>query len=371
MSAERGNARLRALDRWAGVPLVAGLALLTRVRRRARPAQVRRVGLLKTAAIGDTVLMSAIVRDLTQSGDVEVVVFTGAQNADAARLIEGIAQVVVLPVTNPLLAAMRLRRTPVDLLVDFGSWPRIDAVLAAVAGAGWTAGFRTAGQRRHLAFDQVVDHSEAIHELENYRRLVAAVGFSTGAAPSLGAGDPVPSALVPGRPYVTCHMWSGGFRGMHKEWRRDRWAEVVRHLVGRGYHVALTGGTETSRATAEFRESVSDLPGRVHDLTGRLSLSQTLGLLRGSALVISVNTGIMHMAAAAGVPVISLEGPVPVQRWGPIGPRARSVVSLHPQAGYLNLGWEYGEDPPDTMGAITSGMVVAAADEMLAEGNPR
>ena len=365
MAQERGNVLLRRLDRWAGIPLVAALGAAKTLRRRNPPQRIQRVGLLKTAAIGDTVLLSAITQDLLARGGVEVSIFTGASNASAARLIEGVARVVPLPVTRPATAIRMLRDVPLDVIIDFGQWPRIDAALAALSGAQWTVGWRTQGEWRHFAYDQAVEHLDEVHEIENFRRLVQAIGVTTGSPPRLGAGEPVPAGLLPSRRFAVFHMWSGGFMGERKQWPEERWRALAAQVAGQGLDVVLTGGPDDVAATAAFHATLGDLSRRVHDLAGKLTLAQTLGLLRRSAVVVSVNTGVMHMAAVVGSPLVSLEGPVPVQRWGPLGSRATSVVSSHPGAGYLHLGGEYAGAPVDTMEAIAVADVFAAAVRMM------
>lgn len=364
MRHERGNARLRVLDRTVGVALVALLGAARRLRPGAAPADVRRVGFLRTGGIGDAVLLSGVIRDIAATG-AEVVLFTGTANAGIGRLVPGAGQVVALPIGNPAAAVRRIRSVPLDVLIDTGSWPRIDAVLAALSGARVTVGFRTAGQHRHHAYDVVVDHSPLVHEIDNFRRLARAAGFESASLPVLTNAEPVPAEVEPSRPFVVFHMHSGGYNGVRKEWPVDRWHRLAAHVVRRGLDVVLTGGPDTVASTAMFRAGLAGHAAGIHDLAGRLSLAQTLGLLEGAAAVVSVNTGVMHMAAAVGASVISLEGPVPTARWGPLGERVTSVVSDHPGAGFLNLGWEYEGAPPDTMLGVDYERVVAAVDAAI------
>lgn len=367
MASERNNRLLRVIDRYVGIPVVAALAIRRLFRGRQRPQNITRIGLLKTAGIGDTVLLSAIVRDIVRDPKVEVYLITGEANAGAAKLIDGVKEVVTLPMTQPVRALATLRRYRFDMLLDFGPWPRINAILAALVRARHTVGFRTPGQWRHFAYDRIVDHSRNVHEIENYRRLAAAAGFPSDSAPLLGKGDPVPRALLPMRPFIVCHLWSAGFNGSWKEWAADRWRTVIESLVAGGHDVVLTGGQEDRDATALFHRELNAASVRVHDLSGKLDLGQTLELLRRSELVISVNTGVMHMAAVVGTPVISLEGPTPVKRWGPIGEHVMPIVSTHPGAGYLYLGWEYKGAPSDTMDGIAADDVLRAAHAMLGD----
>ena len=83
-----------------------------------------------------------------------------------------------------------------------------------------------------------------------------------------------------------------------------------------------------------------------------------------------MNTGVMHLAAAVEIPVVALNGPTPVARWGPLGAPSRSVVSPIVPDGYLNLGWERDERYRDAMSAITVDRVIAAWDDLMDEVAP-
>ncbi len=98
--------------------------------------------------------------------------------------------------------------------------------------------------------------------------------------------------------------------------------------------------------------------------------AETLVWLAFAAGVVSVNTGVMHLAAAVGTPVVSLNGPTPVRRWGPVGAPSRDLVSPLVPDGYTNLGWEQDDRHRDAMSGITVGAVVAAWDDLMAGVDP-
>jgi len=63
------------------------------------------------------------------------------------------------------------------------------------------------------------------------------------------------------------------------------------------------------------------------DAAGSLSLLELADVLAAADAVVSVNTGVMHLAAEVGARTVSLEGPTSAARWAPVGPRVRSVES--------------------------------------------
>jgi ADP-heptose:LPS heptosyltransferase len=125
-----------------------------------------------------------------------------------------------------------------------------------------------------------------------------------------------------GGPLVAVHV-SGG-RAI-KQWPVARFAEVARALVhGHGARILLTG-TEADRALVEeARTALADVPG-VHALAGALDLLALAGVLERCALVITGDTGPMHLAASVGAPIVAIFGPSSPDRYGPLAAHAQVV----------------------------------------------
>lgn len=362
----RGNALLKRLDRYAGVALLAPFALQPK-RDRSALADGRRIGLLKTAAIGDTLLLSGMLADIRRARPSSTIVFvTGADNHGAAKLLPDRADehIVVSP-RDPIGAIRAIRQSRLDLIVDLGAWPRFDALLAAASGARWRLGFQTANQHRHFGFDESLPHSSVVHERQNYARLFARLGIDVGAPARI-----VPPKVLdeyPPAPYAVLHAWSSGYMHHVKEWPAHRWAALSAALVARGLSVVLTGGPADARRTTELSKVIRSAGIDVVDAGGKYTLPQLADVLAKSSVVVSVNTGVMHLAGLIGARTVSLEGPTPPTRWGPLGPRTQSVVSTYSGAGYLNLGFEYAGERRDCMHGISVDAVVHAVDELMAQ----
>lgn len=345
-------------DRYAGIPAVALLGAL-RGRRRL-PASISSIGLLKAAAIGDTVLMSAAVADLRRAfPHASLVLFSTESNYEIACMLEGVTEVCRLPISRPLAALRKWRSTPMDVIFDFGQWTRAEALLSLASKTAFTVGFRTAGQYRHYGYDLAVEHSAEVHELENYRALVRTLGVQTKSMPHLEALEPNPLAE---RSYVVCHLWPGGIGRGLKEWPLENWRQLFGELTRKGLEIVLTGSLADRNRNQECLRP--DVLHNVHNVAG-LDLAKTAAVLAGARLVVSVNTGIMHMAAALGSPVVGLQGPTSSRRWGPVGKKSIAVDSTLTGCGYLNLGWEYPKNPPACMEAISLESVVHACDAVL------
>jgi lipopolysaccharide heptosyltransferase I len=106
-----------------------------------------------------------------------------------------------------------------------------------------------------------------------------------------------------------------------KRWGSDKFAQVARHFISRGYAVILVG----SPRERVICEEVADLaPGAV-DLAGMTTLSELAALTRGSAICITNDSGPMHLAVALDRSVISIFGPTDPIWIGPYG-RADAVL---------------------------------------------
>jgi lipopolysaccharide heptosyltransferase III len=358
----------RTLDRVVGIPLVAVFALVPK-RRMPRTETIRRVGVLKTAAIGDTFLLAGVLPSLRATyPHASIVLVTGTDNAAAAPLLGDLVDehVVVQP-TAPVAALRVIRRLRLDALLECGPWPRLDAFLATMSRARYRVGFRVRGQARHFGFDHAVEHASNIHQVENLQNLARALGVTQFDAPALRAPRVLRGDQLPEGPVAVLHPWSGGYMGHAKEWRDDRWIELARILwARRGLQVLVSGGrTDVDRSAALVRR-ICDAGCVARSIAGTYSLVELADVLAVSDVVVSVNTGVMHLAALLGAATVSLEGPVALHRWRPVGPRVRSVVSTLPGCGYLDLGFEYAGQRLDCMDGVSVTAVVAAVDELLA-----
>jgi ADP-heptose:LPS heptosyltransferase len=91
-----------------------------------------------------------------------------------------------------------------------------------------------------------------------------------------------------------------------------RYREVVAALAERGHRVVVTGGAAERELTAYVAGSVA------RNLGGHTTFAELAGIVAGADSVVVGNTAPAHLAAASGVPVVSLFAPVvPASRWAP------------------------------------------------------
>lgn len=332
---ERANPLLKSLDYYLGIPLVWLLSLFKKRRSIAIPENPLWIGCMKTSAIGDTVLVSAVLRDLkVRFPQAKIILFTGGSNFQAAQIFAGVDQVVRLPMSNPLAALRILRQFPLDIMFDFDSWPRINAVLSFFSRAQLRLGFRTPGQHRHSADHKVVAHQGDIHEIENYRHLAALVGAYAASVPDIRPAAPGVAGF---ETTVIFHCWPGGSRALEKMWTNASWVELGRRVKARGYRVLLSTGPGDVQKSEELLALAPDL----FELLRTPGLRELISALRSCRAVVSVDTGVAHLAGALGQKTLVLYGPTSPERWGALG---AGVLCLKDQAPTsISLGFEKNE----------------------------
>ena len=113
-----------------------------------------------------------------------------------------------------------------------------------------------------------------------------------------------------GRPLVAVHPYA---THVNKQWPREHWLGLTGLLAGAGFDWFVLG-----RAPAPL------MPDHKRDFTNRTDLRETCGLLQHADLLITGDSGPMHLACGVGTPVTALFGPT-VKAWGfhPAGPEDR------------------------------------------------
>ena len=152
-----------------------------------------------------------------------------------------------------------------------------------------------------------------------------------------------------------------------KAWPVERFARTAMELLGpqgllAGGRLALFGGPDDRTYMEEVRKAVST--DRCIDLTGRIDLLTVHACLRHARLFIGNDSGLMHLAAAAGAPTIGLFGPSDDRLYGPYGENTRVVRGPRSFEQFRTLDPNLNQSISHMMDLPVS-QVLAAARELL------
>ncbi len=297
---------------------------------RPRPEEIRRLLVVRTDdRVGNALLTLPLVRALQQA-------LPGAQvdlllAARRALVAEGLPGLKVLrfdkrdAFLHPLRFAGFLRRLRghYDVVIDAAHWHAFSltsALLSRWAASRWLAG---AARGPAQIYSAAVPPGAAS---EDAAKLLLAGGLGLSLLP-----QPLETALGRGAPVVGGRFaaLNPGARKPDHLWPAARFAAVARGLLPLR-SVVFWGPGEEGLA----RAVVDAAPGAA-ELAPATDLDQLAACFRAAALVVTNDTGPMHLAVACGAPVVALFLDEAGLRWAHPGPRFEAVVAAPDEAPVL------------------------------------
>jgi heptosyltransferase-1 len=229
--------------------------------------------------------------------------------------------VLLQPAVWAEIAALRrtLGARRYDAIVD--TQGLIKSALVARAAQGVRHGYDAQSIREPLAA-RVYDVRHRVerdrHAVERNRLLTAlALGYQPHGAPDYGLPRGRPAAT--GEPAYAVFLH--GTAQARKQWPLANWQALAAELSGR-YAPVLPWGDVQERERAErIAQGVANA--RVPDLR---PLDEVAGLIAGASLVVGVDTGLLHLAAALGVPLVAIFTGSEPALTGPVGPGPIEVL---------------------------------------------
>jgi lipopolysaccharide heptosyltransferase II len=232
----------------------------------------------------------------------------------------------------------RLRSHHYDLAISvFGNWA---AILAVLSGAPRRIGF---GRESYFGFmtDSVPGRhwkpGDKKHEVDYCLELAQRAGAT------VTPEDRIPHLYVEreaqqavkrllreagvqkdeDRPFIACHVSSNN--GQSKRWPIPYWATLLDKLIRQqNARIVLTGAPADLPLIEEITRRMGEQP---INMAGKTSLPQLAALLQRADLMISGDSGPMHIAAAVGTPLIAIHGPTDPAQSGPVSPKATILRS--------------------------------------------
>lgn len=184
-----------------------------------------------------------------------------------------------------------------------------------------------------LVINQRIEPGHGQHVLDAIASFGTAIGAPRLQAPMwdipIGAEDHAfAKAVLPGdQPTLLISPCSSH---LLRNWHAAGYAAVADHAIGRGYRVLLCGGRSAlERQVADA--ILAAAKGPIIDLVAKDTLKQLLALMQRSSIVLSPDSGPMHMANAVGTRVLGLHAASNPQRSGPYSDR-RFCVDRYPDA---------------------------------------
>jgi ADP-heptose:LPS heptosyltransferase len=348
---------MRRLDLVVGNVACRAFATAKRLHRPfAQPREIKRIAVMKFFGMGSIVVASPslqALRDRYPDAELHFVTFKG--NRDLLEILNLTDQAHFVDPSSPqafvrstLAVAAALRRARIDLVIDLEFFAKFPLVLASLAGIPRAAGFHLTQEAwRRQMLDISGSYNHYFHTKDIFLSLVYLL--ATGDHYYLEFNQfaeryryPTVQPALPERAALRRKLERFGIRGEElivinantspdlapeaRKWPRERYAQLADALVQLrpGARVVFIG----AKSERDYVSSVVALAAspRVISIAGELDLRELLVLLAESTLVISNDSGPMHLACLVDAPVIGLFFADSPTLFGPIATRAKAIT---------------------------------------------
>ena len=242
------------------------------------------------------------------------------------------------------------------------------SVLVWLAGISVRVGFANP-KSGWLLTHAVVPSIIPTHKAFTYLPLLEAVGltgvrsayeYTVGEAERQAAAAWRRAQSPNGRPVVILHP---GANWPHKQWPPEHCAELADRLIEQHQvHMVITGGPDdislAQQITCRMRHPAAIC-------AGQTTLRQLAAQVEQSQLVVSNDTGVLHIAAALSRPIVALYGPTSPALTGPLGDPRRMIVIHHSDCCPMIPCYQAESPAHLGMAAISVDEVALAAERLL------
>jgi lipopolysaccharide heptosyltransferase II len=255
-----------------------------------------------------------------------------------------------------------LRAARFDWVIDLQGLAR-SGVVAWLARGGLSIGVNTGRECARGFYDRCVDRpASCAHAVDWYLALLRALEVPVHGDFEWLPQRPVPAAAFAAKWPHDGNRWVAivpGARWENKRWPVEHFSETTRRLLGHDprMRMAILGSGDDAARGAVL---AGIEPRRCLDLTGQTTLPEMIEWVRRSELVISNDTGTMHVAAALRKPVVALFGPTDPAQTGPYGQQQEALHIGLPCAPCMKDRCGY-ERPLECLRGISPDRVAAEA----------
>lgn len=251
------------------------------------------------------------------------------QNRDLFLLIENVDKVFLLELSNPFKIMFNIFKTinsikkeNYDLIFDAEFFTHFSAIVGRLAGAKLLTGFSRDGSIKEKILDKSVKFNQDGHASHNFFRLV-----ETCVKPSESYKPSHPSIKLQSivsnkkseaeRPYIVININASPI-ALERRWPAQYFLVLAKALLKK-YDVDLIfiGNGDEYEYTEKVINQLEDF-GSVKNLAGKTTLYATARIMKNARLVISNDSGPIHLAAALNKPIVGFYGPETPVRYGPL-----------------------------------------------------
>jgi lipopolysaccharide heptosyltransferase II len=313
--------------------------LLTRLFSSPAPATLstpEKILLIRPGGIGDAVHMIPLIKTLRMAYPAAGIdILAEKRNGAIFSLTCDVTNVFHYDTLSGLLSVFRRQY---DLVIDTEQWHRLSAVMARFIGAKVTVGYAT-NERKNL-FTQTASYCQDEYEADNFLNLLAPLHIpcrNNIAPPFLIVPESakVKAAgllgVLTGKPFAVLFP---GASIEERRWGVQNFSDLAERLQEKGLFSVVIGGSYESADGNLIADR-----GNASNLAGKTTLIETAAVIDKAALLISGDSGILHIGVGLGKPTVSLFGPGRAKKWAPRGDKHIVINKCLPCSPCTSFGY--------------------------------
>ncbi len=172
-------------------------------------------------------------------------------------------------------------------------------------------------------------------------------------------------ALAENRPAIG--FCPGAEFGPAKRWPHYHYAKLAERLIEQGYSIRLFGSNKDVEVGEQIRSSLPEsLQRYCANLAGQTALNQAVDLIADCTAMVTNDSGLMHIAAAVGRPLVAVYGPTSPQYTPPLSDKAVIIRLIKGGLIKIRKGTDSAEGYHQSLIDITPEMVMEKLTQLLA-----
>lgn len=328
---------IKKIDRFAGWVICSLLALhnvLMKPFRRRTDGPPQNILLIKFFGMGSIVLAQPLLKTVrTAYPEARIHFLTFSSNVGVLELfgtVDEILHTEVRPLhrfmTDTFRILMLLRKKKIDIAFNLEFFSRYTAIVTYLTGARQRVEFFSEVLWRGNLFTTGVKFNPYLHVKDNFLRLAEVAGVTGKIDPDV---RPALSNEVTARvremlqalgvgPFdkKICINVNAGDLAIERRWPEQRFIELIDRLSAHPAKIVLVGGKNDASYVGQVLSKVRDRR-TIVDLSGKTSITELAAVFRLCDLVITSDSGPLHLADAVGAATVSFFGPETPVLYGP------------------------------------------------------
>ncbi|NIQ13752.1 MAG: glycosyltransferase family 9 protein [Candidatus Dadabacteria bacterium] len=276
--------------------------------------------IIRPGGIGDAVLLFPAIEILkTNYPNSQIDILAEKRNAGVFKFCSKISNLFVYDSLNFL----KIFKTSYDVVIDTEQWHKLSSVVGYLTKSPVRIGFNT--NNRSDLHTASVDYDQNDYEAESFINLIENI-------------CDVVEDFNPDKQFIFLNdteNYSDQFNSLNnisdinvgiffgatvdeRKWGIQNFSDLEKKLIEKGFKVIVLGGESDKKDMVEFKKNINS-KSEILDFVGKTSLKETAYIISKLDLLVSGDSGLMHLAYGLGTKTLSLFGAGIEEKWAPKG----------------------------------------------------